>query len=221
MGGSNDENFFRSELEFFRKQPIVFKIAIISFIILTFVVFIGIFIAALVIGPFEDIRDGIWAIIGIAIVYIVYGILFIVGRILIKGNGKQHERRQQRKRRKQIREAGLDQLDDGEQAISPEEFEERYNQRQAQRQAIAQNRGRRRPVIAILNERPSNETLLKKMIFKGKITGEKCSICKLALRKKQTIVQCAKCHALFHYDHLNNWFEKNNDCPVCDELLVE
>ncbi|MHA1156378.1 MAG: RING finger domain-containing protein [Candidatus Heimdallarchaeota archaeon] len=209
--------FWKDISEFFRKKSLAFKVTIT---IASSVMLVGIVVAFISLIVFDIIEDFgvIMPIISIVVIFLpfVFGIPVIFFIELM--GGLNTKRNQKRKRRKQIREAGLDQLEDGEQAISSEEFEERYNQRLAMRQ---NNVRRRRPPIVLLNERPSNEKLLKKMIFKGKITGEKCSICKLDLRKKQTIVQCPKCLALFHYDHMNNWFEKNNDCPVCDELLVK
>lgn len=206
------------DFESFRQQPTTIKIIIIVISTLAFLVAVGIFIATFV---SQDINSEISALIPLASIIILSCIVYGAGLLLTTQNRKQQERRQRRKRRKQIREAELDQFEEGEQAMSPEELEERYNQRQAQRQAQAQNSVRRRPVLVMLNEKPSNEIMLKKMVFKGKISGKKCSICKLDLRKKQQIVQCSKCLALFHHDHLSNWLEKNNNCPVCNELLVE
>jgi len=214
------ENNLRKVFESFIKQPLAFKITISIIITIIFAAIIGIPITVIVLG-LVDFEEGIAIISILSLLIIVIGFMIPLSLIEEFPYKQRRNRRKERKRRKQIREAGLDQLEDGEQALSSEELEERYNQRQAQRPAMAQNNVRRRPPIVLLNERPSNEKLLKKMIFKGKITGEKCSICKLDLRKKQTIVQCPKCLALFHYDHMNNWFEKNNDCPVCDELLVK
>jgi len=127
------------------------------------------------------------------------------------------EKRIWRKRRKQIRKAGLDQLEEGEEALSPEELEERINARLASRQSTE----RRLPVIEILNEPPSNETILQKMMFNGFRKGKTCAICKLDIRKRQKIVQCPYCQNLFHYDHLKDWFKNNKDCPVCDKMLVK
>ncbi len=186
-----------------------------AFLVL-FVGIVGTLISLLVFGIINN-SNGMVMIIMLLVFLIPVGIGTMIFFILEMMGGIDQNSRKERKRRKQIRDAGLDQLEEGEQAISPEEFEEKYNQRQTMRQ----NNERRRPAIAILNERPSNETMLKKMTFKGKITGEKCSICKLDLRKKQRIVQCPYCYALFHYDHLYNWLEKNNNCPVCSKEIVE
>ncbi len=216
MAERKEENFWESALEFFQKQSLTFKVAIIVIYTIIFVGTVGGLISLIVFGIVEDYVGQI-LIFFVVVIVILSGISFSFFFFIDKLDDKVQNRRHNRKRRKQIRELGFDRLEDGEQALSSEELEERYNQRLAMRQ----NSERRRPVIALLNERPSNETLLKKMTFKGDIAGEKCSICKLDLRKKQTIVQCPKCHALFHNDHLSNWFEKNNDCPVCDEILVK
>ncbi len=216
MAERKEENLLVSVFETFRKQSLTFKVTIVVICTIIFVGIVGGLISLIVFGIVEDF-DGQILIFFVVVIVILSGMSFSFFFFIDKLDDKVQNRRHNRKRRKQIRELGFDRLEDGEQAISSEELEERYNQRLATRQ----NSERRRPVIAILNERPSNETLLKKMTFKGKITGEKCSICKLDLRKKQTIIQCPKCYALFHYDHLNIWFEKNEDCPVCNEILVK
>ena len=147
--------------------------------------------------------------------------LMVIGQITSDLFGKEKiknttDRRVWRKRRKLIRDAGLDQLEDGQEALSPEELEERINARLANRQRTE----RRRPVIEILNETPSNELILEKMVFKGVVKGKTCAICKLDIRKRQKITQCPHCQSLFHFNHLKDWFKNNNDCPVCDEILV-
>jgi len=211
-----DNSPLKSIIETFRKKSLAFKATILVIYTIIIVGIAGALISLLVFGIVDNL-EGMMMLVLVLVFIMIFGTGFIAFLFIEMMGGIVQIRRKDRKRIKQIREAGLDQLEDGEQAMSSEELEERYYQRQA----IAQNNVRRRPVIAILNERPSNETILKKMTFKGKITGEKCSICKLDLRKKQTVVRCPKCYALFHYDHLNNWLEKNNDCPVCDELIIE
>ncbi|NHJ49964.1 MAG: hypothetical protein FK733_19385 [Asgard group archaeon] len=44
---------------------------------------------------------------------------------------------------------------------------------------------------------------------------ENCSICKLTLDSKDTIVKCPKCNSVFHFEHLEYWLETNDKCPVC------
>jgi hypothetical protein len=46
-----------------------------------------------------------------------------------------------------------------------------------------------------------------------------CMICKLEIRDKQMIMFCPFCKSYFHEDHLNEWLNKNSDCPVCNKPL--
>ena len=62
---------------------------------------------------------------------------------------------------------------------------------------------------------------LTKYLYQGKITNEICQICKLTLRKKQKICQCPGCNSLFHKNHLEEWLETENNCPVCKNRLIE
>ncbi len=57
--------------------------------------------------------------------------------------------------------------------------------------------------------------------YNGEMKNKICSICKLAVRKKQQIVQCNKCLNIFHKKHLEEWLEKKDSCPVCKEDIVE
>lgn len=60
----------------------------------------------------------------------------------------------------------------------------------------------------------------KSLVFKGKIKDEKCPICKLELRDNQNILVCPQCKTLYHEDHLIQWIDKENCCPVCDEAYA-
>ena len=55
--------------------------------------------------------------------------------------------------------------------------------------------------------------------YVGGIEGKSCSICKLALRKKQKIYQCPYCGYLFHKEHIEEWLENHEDCPVCNKII--
>ncbi len=60
----------------------------------------------------------------------------------------------------------------------------------------------------------------KKLVFKGKITDEKCPICKLDLRVDQEILACPQCKTPFHEGHLIQWISTENSCPVCGEAYA-
>ncbi|NHJ47544.1 MAG: hypothetical protein FK733_07140 [Asgard group archaeon] len=51
------------------------------------------------------------------------------------------------------------------------------------------------------------------------ITQKYCSICKLELRDEQKFKQCPFCMSIFHEKHINEWLQKNKDCPVCDQMI--
>jgi len=56
-------------------------------------------------------------------------------------------------------------------------------------------------------------------VFTGNITNQKCAICKLSFDKKETILQCKNCLALFHKEHLKQWLVTHSSCPVCETEL--
>ena len=55
--------------------------------------------------------------------------------------------------------------------------------------------------------------------YKGKAEGKTCSICKLEIREKQSVCQCPYCEYLFHKEHIMDWLETQNDCPVCNNII--
>ncbi len=57
--------------------------------------------------------------------------------------------------------------------------------------------------------------------YYGDDKNKKCSICKLELRKRQQKVQCNKCLSIFHKEHLEDWLENKDSCPVCNENIVD
>ncbi|TET27314.1 MAG: hypothetical protein E3J70_12170 [Candidatus Heimdallarchaeota archaeon] len=46
-----------------------------------------------------------------------------------------------------------------------------------------------------------------------------CLICKLEIRQNQATKQCPNCDSLFHKNHLLNWLEEHNNCPVCSQAI--
>ncbi|MHA1505300.1 MAG: RING finger protein, partial [Candidatus Heimdallarchaeota archaeon] len=58
------------------------------------------------------------------------------------------------------------------------------------------------------------------LIFKGKIKDERCPICKLELRDGQEILACPQCKTPFHENHLIQWMDSENSCPVCGEAYA-
>ena len=46
-----------------------------------------------------------------------------------------------------------------------------------------------------------------------------CAICKLPIRKGQEISICPYCESIFHKEHLSDWLELADDCPVCNTKL--
>lgn len=75
-----------------------------------------------------------------------------------------------------------------------------------------------------LTTRKSKSALKKTRLnidnYKGKIKNQKCSICKLELRKKQKIIQCTECLSLFHQEHLEEWLKNESACSVCNEKII-
>ena len=192
------------------------KVLFTLYIILFFIAPIAGIVVFIVLVSTDTYFDGIIGIIMGSVYFLLAGIIILASVVYEKMEVKDHltSRKIIRQRRKQIRELGLDQLENEEEGITVEEFEERYRQRQARQQATER---RRPPVIELLNESPGNDAALKRMTYKGAIKGKKCGVCKLDIRKKQKVVQCPYCLNLFHYDHLNDWFKSNKDCPVCDK----
>ncbi|MFW9923844.1 MAG: RING finger protein [Candidatus Thorarchaeota archaeon] len=48
-----------------------------------------------------------------------------------------------------------------------------------------------------------------------------CGICKLEIRKHQQISTCPQCGTLFHKEHLGDWLQKEDKCPVCGFNIKE
>ena len=61
--------------------------------------------------------------------------------------------------------------------------------------------------------------MIEELEYRGKIEGKVCTICKLYLSKGQLILYCPTCESLFHEEHLFEWFELNNECPVCKRKI--
>ena len=49
--------------------------------------------------------------------------------------------------------------------------------------------------------------------------GEICTICKKKLIKNQIIIQCPKCDSYFHHEHIMEWYNENQCCPVCKSSI--
>lgn len=49
--------------------------------------------------------------------------------------------------------------------------------------------------------------------------GLNCSVCKLMIRANQTALECPKCGALFHKNHIYEWLEEHDDCPICNHKI--
>ena len=46
-----------------------------------------------------------------------------------------------------------------------------------------------------------------------------CMICKLPITPKKEFIQCPFCNANFHVNHLLEWLELDDNCPVCNKSL--
>lgn len=57
--------------------------------------------------------------------------------------------------------------------------------------------------------------------FEGKKTNDICSICKKQLKEEQIILCCKYCSALFHEEHIKEWLQKKDSCPICKYPLKE
>ena len=63
--------------------------------------------------------------------------------------------------------------------------------------------------------------MIEELEYKGDIEGKNCAICKLNLRKDDSIVSCLTCQSLFHENHFLEWLELNSKCPVCERDYSE
>jgi hypothetical protein len=70
-------------------------------------------------------------------------------------------------------------------------------------------------LFPIIIENEEIEVCLGSLIYDEEILDEKCGICKLTFNQGQTAIFCPNCETLFHKDHLTNWLESANHCPVC------
>ncbi|MBD3190289.1 MAG: hypothetical protein GF308_06580 [Candidatus Heimdallarchaeota archaeon] len=55
--------------------------------------------------------------------------------------------------------------------------------------------------------------------YRGEINDNLCRICKLRLEANEEVLQCQKCHSLFHGIHLLYWLKERENCPVCGTKL--
>ena len=61
---------------------------------------------------------------------------------------------------------------------------------------------------------------ITKLEYSGKIDDQNCNVCKLPLHEKNFILQCSKCNALFHGQHLIEWLGKDDACPICAAKIM-
>lgn len=57
--------------------------------------------------------------------------------------------------------------------------------------------------------------MLEELEFTGEIKRQRCSICKLRLKKNDDVLSCPQCESLFHKEHLVRWLKEIPECPVC------
>ena len=57
--------------------------------------------------------------------------------------------------------------------------------------------------------------------FTGNLDKDVCMICKLFLKKKDSILQCPRCESLYHQNHLASWLKSKTNCPVCGQNLMQ
>ena len=85
---------------------------------------------------------------------------------------------------------------------------------------VEENRVREEKRKIEIVEQKKREKNIERLIYKGNIEGKVCAICKLDLRKKQKIVACPQCQTLFHKEHLEEWLEKEEKCPICKMKII-
>ena len=59
--------------------------------------------------------------------------------------------------------------------------------------------------------------MIVELEYRGEIEGKVCAICKLTFRENDIILSCPNCQSLFHENHLLEWLEINDRCPVCEK----
>lgn len=57
--------------------------------------------------------------------------------------------------------------------------------------------------------------------FTSDLNKDVCMICKLFLKKKDSILQCPRCESLYHQKHLTAWLKSQTTCPVCGQNLTQ
>lgn len=64
--------------------------------------------------------------------------------------------------------------------------------------------------------------ILEGLVYEGEIPKDaKCAVCKLSIKKNKDILHCPNCKTLFHKDHLIDWLEQKNNCPICKKPLLK
>ena len=67
---------------------------------------------------------------------------------------------------------------------------------------------------------PQNISLMKRRKFKAQEGESFCRICKLQIRANQFIFICSQCNSYFHENHLREWIELEDNCPVCGYRIM-
>lgn len=74
-----------------------------------------------------------------------------------------------------------------------------------------------------LEEKPIKKILIESFYLKINLLIRKsisnCMICKLQLRNEQLAYQCPQSKSYFHEEHLNEWLNDKDECPVCNFIL--
>ena len=82
--------------------------------------------------------------------------------------------------------------------------------------------GIQRPKVVVQTQKSGMKYALNALIYKKKVSKERCQICKLEMSGKDVIVQCPICDTLFHKEHFIDWMVNKRSCPVCgEEYTVE
>ncbi|MGC9779461.1 MAG: hypothetical protein HZR80_09490 [Candidatus Heimdallarchaeota archaeon] len=61
--------------------------------------------------------------------------------------------------------------------------------------------------------------VLEPKVFLGNREKQTCEICNKPIKEGHIVIECPRCSALFHYNHILEWLKKNPLCPVCEEDL--
>ena len=76
-------------------------------------------------------------------------------------------------------------------------------------------------VFPITIDNEEIEISLGSLIYDEEILDERCGVCKLTFNQGQVVIFCPHCETLYHKDHLTNWLQTSNHCPICKFIFLK